>query len=266
MAFPTDLTNAVDGVTELLAAHLNNLEAKVGVDGSAVVTSLDYLLKNASSLEPGHKHHKVWDQGGTLEALVADHNAVIGIGTSSPNITGNTGVKLTAIFDGLNPGEMELGSTRTNVGGVEVGRLNFISTTQDPGYRDVAALYVNLHGATSGKRGGKLTLATRADNGNLTDRIIIDNRGNITGKSGSSAASCPADSAHLWVADINGAAGQAGWHLMNEIDLKCIVAPVYIKTDTGDPASHHEALICINTADKTIKIYADGGWRQLASW
>lgn len=32
------------------------LEAKVGVDSSAVVTSLDYLVKNTSSSDPGHKH------------------------------------------------------------------------------------------------------------------------------------------------------------------------------------------------------------------
>ena len=56
MTFPTTLTNAVDGVTEIIAAHLNNLEAKVGIDGSAVVTSLDYLLKNAASHDPGHLH------------------------------------------------------------------------------------------------------------------------------------------------------------------------------------------------------------------
>lgn len=32
------------------------LEAKVGVNSSAVATSLDYLLKNTSSSDPGHKH------------------------------------------------------------------------------------------------------------------------------------------------------------------------------------------------------------------
>jgi|GEM_PF-2545798 hypothetical protein len=56
MSFPAELSNAVDGVTEIVAAHLNNLEAKVGIDNSAVVTSLDYLLKNTGSINPGHKH------------------------------------------------------------------------------------------------------------------------------------------------------------------------------------------------------------------
>lgn len=35
---------------------LEAVEAKIGVDSSAVATSLDYLVKNASSSNPGHKH------------------------------------------------------------------------------------------------------------------------------------------------------------------------------------------------------------------
>lgn len=35
---------------------LEALEAKVGVDSSAVVTSIDYLLRNVLSIDPGHKH------------------------------------------------------------------------------------------------------------------------------------------------------------------------------------------------------------------
>lgn len=57
--FPTVLTVAEDGTTTIMAKHLNNLEAKVGTDGSAVATSLDYKVKNISSVDPGHKHSKV---------------------------------------------------------------------------------------------------------------------------------------------------------------------------------------------------------------
>ena len=42
--FPVVLTSAIDGVTEIVAKHINNLEAKVGVDGSAVTSSLDYKV------------------------------------------------------------------------------------------------------------------------------------------------------------------------------------------------------------------------------
>ena len=64
--FPaTGLDTFSDVVTggTVLAATTNNvqdpieaLEIKVGINSSAVVTSLDYLLKNSSSTNPGHKH------------------------------------------------------------------------------------------------------------------------------------------------------------------------------------------------------------------
>lgn len=45
--------------------------------------------------------------------------------------------------------------------------------------------------------------------------------------------------------------------------------PYVIKEDTGDPSTGSTGMICINTFDKTIKIYAGGAWRGLtltASW
>lgn len=56
MSFPSTLTGAIDGVTEIEAAHLNNLEEKVGIDNSLAPASLDYMLRNPSSSDPGHKH------------------------------------------------------------------------------------------------------------------------------------------------------------------------------------------------------------------
>jgi len=40
---------------------------------------------------------------------------------------------------------------------------------------------------------------------------------------------------------------------------------VFIKSTTGDPTTGNEGVICINTADNNAKMYADGGWRTLAS-
>lgn len=56
MSFPAELTNAIDYVTQIIAIHLNNLERKVGVDNSEDPTSLDYLVKNVNSINPGHTH------------------------------------------------------------------------------------------------------------------------------------------------------------------------------------------------------------------
>lgn len=69
--FPTSLDNldptrGTTGQTLASPNHITHhqneddaieaLQAKVGVDSSAVTTSLDYLIKSASSTDPGHKH------------------------------------------------------------------------------------------------------------------------------------------------------------------------------------------------------------------
>jgi len=46
MAFPTDKSDVVDNVDDVLAAHINALETKMGVDGSAVASSLDYIVNH----------------------------------------------------------------------------------------------------------------------------------------------------------------------------------------------------------------------------
>jgi hypothetical protein len=81
-------------------------------------------------------------------------------------------------------------------------------------------------------------------------------------------SSSQADAALLWAEDVNGEAGKAGLHLMNEVlsGVKLVAAGIYIKTNTGDPSSYYEGLIVLNTVDNTLKIYADQGWRTLATW
>lgn len=49
MAFPSTLTSAVDNVTDVVADHLNALEAKVWVNSSAVASSLDYKVTQLES-------------------------------------------------------------------------------------------------------------------------------------------------------------------------------------------------------------------------
>jgi hypothetical protein len=85
MAFPTNLTYAVDGITDVMADHLNNLEAKVGIDGSLVSTSLDYLLKNPGSVDPGHVHSGYQVAGSYITALTGDV-AAFGPGSTAATI------------------------------------------------------------------------------------------------------------------------------------------------------------------------------------
>jgi len=51
VAFPTGLTSAVDSVTDITAALLNNVEAKIGIDSSAVTTSHDYKLSGVTGTD-----------------------------------------------------------------------------------------------------------------------------------------------------------------------------------------------------------------------
>jgi hypothetical protein len=83
MAFPSTLTNAIDAVTDVVAAHLNNLEAKVGIDGSLVTTSLDYLLKNPASVSPGHRHVSLHKPDGSFAVLTVDSSGILKIGADS---------------------------------------------------------------------------------------------------------------------------------------------------------------------------------------
>jgi hypothetical protein len=85
--------------------------------------------------------------------------------------------------------------------------------------------------------------------------------------SGTAPTTAPADLVQLWCVDVNGAAGYAGLHKRTETtNLVEVVPGVVIKTDTGDSANPYEGLMQINTFDNTFKVYADAGWRQLATW
>ena len=54
----TDQVSVVDhaGMHNSANAAINDIQAKLGIDSSAVTTSIDYLLKSTSSSDPGHKH------------------------------------------------------------------------------------------------------------------------------------------------------------------------------------------------------------------
>jgi hypothetical protein len=52
MAYPDDFTYAIDGTTEIIAAHINNLEIKVGITGDTNPTSLDYRVAQLETAPP----------------------------------------------------------------------------------------------------------------------------------------------------------------------------------------------------------------------
>jgi len=92
---PTPTTKRNELSLAGLCSDLNDaveaLEAKVGVDNSTVQTSLDYLLKNSNSVNPGHKH--TLSDGATDITASVDHlnsiNQALGTG-DSPTFNGLT--------------------------------------------------------------------------------------------------------------------------------------------------------------------------------
>lgn len=64
----TDYLDTVDHANQHADANdaIEALEAKIGINSSAVATSLDYLVKNASSVNPGHAHTGASIQAGSI--------------------------------------------------------------------------------------------------------------------------------------------------------------------------------------------------------
>ena len=112
--FPTSLdsfSTLSDNVDDVLASAPNDradsieaIEAKLGIDSSAVATSIDYLLKSASSVDPGHGHSLINNlaaagnklyfysntapTGWTIDAAVADVVLAVKGGSNDYNVSG----------------------------------------------------------------------------------------------------------------------------------------------------------------------------------
>lgn len=77
-----------------VATGIEALEAKVGIDSSAVTSSLDYLVKNTSSSDPGHKHTLA--NGATDVTASADElNIMDGVTASAAELNVLDGIPVT---------------------------------------------------------------------------------------------------------------------------------------------------------------------------
>lgn len=120
------------------------LEAKVGVDSSAVTTSIDYLLKNPASADPGHTHtlyvpKSLVDAKGDLFAGSADNTVVrVPVGSNNQVLTADSaqssGVKwatpATGIAEALldAKGDLIVASAADTAARLAVGTNGFVLT------------------------------------------------------------------------------------------------------------------------------------------
>ena len=129
-------------------------------------------------------------------------------------------------------------------------RITFETTNAGGSYREVACITPL----------GDFAIGATTIDASAAKNLII--------ASGTTPAAHTDDQAYLWVEDVGGTATYAGLHMMGENganSYKQIVVGAVIKTDTGQTATPHEGMIEINTFDDTLKMYADGGWRDIAA-
>jgi hypothetical protein len=95
------------------------------------------------------------------------------------NLTGDLNVEDTSndsvltIKDDVNGGTLSIESTANDANNVQAGTINF-----DPGESTGSEVAVSItaqsSGTTATNRGGKITIKTKSDNGNLLNRLFID--------------------------------------------------------------------------------------------
>jgi hypothetical protein len=109
--FPTALNNFSANDT-IESEEWNSIESKIGIDSSTDTDSLDYLLKNSSSSDPGHKH-TLADGATDITADAAEINKLDGMAATKTELGYVSGVT-SAIQTQINGKEDSLGYTPEN--------------------------------------------------------------------------------------------------------------------------------------------------------
>lgn len=183
MAFPSTLSNWASGQT-IPSSWGNALEAKIGVDGSAVTTSLDYLLKNTGSIDPGHHHTNASIDSVDAGKITTGILAIARGGTNSGTALNNNRIMVSsggAIVEAaaLTNGQLLIGSTgAAPVAAGISGTTNQITVTNGAGSITLSAPQ-NLHtGANFQVASIGLNVAASSNAGTITSTLGANN---ITG-------------------------------------------------------------------------------------
>lgn len=208
---PTSFPSAVDSFVNPQAGNRQNnpshlqqhilandaisaLQGKVGIDGSIVTSSLDYLVKNPSSVNPGHKH--------SLASLIGTANQVV-FGDVSGALTSSALLS----FDSL--------SGRLTTTLLQAKELYAFSASAQPivyafAQNDLGKYVQLYHSGTAGfltALGGSLTITSSS--GDLTLNVPTGNYVNINERI------LTVNAATTWVTSGGGAETPAWLHLFS---------------------------------------------------
>ena len=156
-----------------------------------------------------------------------------------------------------------------SAGGVKLKAAGYLSwaaagsayNTNDVGLLRSGTNTIRLNNGVANTGAGNLLIGTSAG------AIGTSGAGVLAMALSTAPTSSPADVAQLWAADMQGTAGNHGFHMRNEINTASLIVPgVRYKTDTGDPTDLFEGMIVINTFDNNLKVYADGALRTVTTW
>ncbi len=161
--FPVSLDSyatLVDNSDDVLAAHANDrgdaieqLEIKLGVDTSAVATTIDYFLKHASGAYRTHVHDGSSDDGAVIPAAnlpVSARSFVAGDWITSSVTTARTGwTNVSATYANK---FMRIGATPLSTGGADSHSITLI-TDNLPSHTHSVTTYTGS-GAFSNVLGG----------------------------------------------------------------------------------------------------------------
>ena len=146
-------------------------------DVGATITS---ILNNASN---GYSDlyfsvHGGGVYGALLERMRLTGRGDLGLGTSTPGVSTQTGRNYLTISGYTGAGILELITREADNDNVRVGGIQFVDINAT-GEKRVAFIGSNLSGTTANNRGGNIDFWTKSNNGSLSQAMVITNTGRV---------------------------------------------------------------------------------------
>jgi hypothetical protein len=157
--------------------------------------------------------------GAPTSSLDINASGNVGIGTPSPGLNSGSATHILTVHGGTTRGMLELVNAQTDALGNTAGQVGFFATANTGANgKQVAAVLSDTAGTTALDRGGNLRMFTKANGGALSERMRIDENGNIR------------------VIALSGCG--AGIQTNGSGDLSCIVSSRQFKNITGELPSN----------------------------